>query len=169
MTIFDDKLSTLGLTVRLGANGPLEAMTSALLAGTGRPAVAIGSGGSAIMAEFFARCRTTLGHGVTIVQTPMEFVVSQDDWSDFDIWLFSAGADNPDIAGAFTAALGSAAKTVRLLTVNSQGATSLAAVGYDRAQVIVVPVAERKDGFLATHSLACLIHEGSGSVVASVA
>ncbi|MBX9933279.1 MAG: hypothetical protein K2Y56_17380 [Methylobacterium sp.] len=157
MTIFDDKLSTLGLTVRLGANGPLEAMTSALLAGTGRPAVAIGSGGSAIMAEFFARCRTTLGHGVTIVQTPMEFVVSQDDWSDFDIWLFSAGADNPDIAGAFTAALGSAAKTVRLLTVNSQGATSLAAVGYDRAQVIVVPVAERKDGFLATHSLVAMV------------
>ena len=157
MTIFDQKLLTLGMTVRLGADGPFGAVADALLAGASRPAIAVGSGGSAIMAEFFARCRSTLGHGKTVVQTPMDLVVSQDDLTDFDVWLFSAGADNPDIAGAFTAALASAAATVRLLTVNSQGETSLAAVGSDRAQVIVAPVAERKDGFLATHSLVAMV------------
>ncbi|MBI0538272.1 hypothetical protein D9599_22155 [Roseomonas sp. KE2513] len=157
MTIFDEKLATLSMTVRLGADGPFDEVNAALLAGAGRPAIAVGSGGSAIAAEFFARCRSTLGYGTTIVQTPMDLVVSQDDLSGFDIWLFSAGANNPDIAGAFTAALGSAAAAVRLLTVNPQGETSLAAGGSDRVQVIVAPVADRKDGFLATHSLVAMV------------
>lgn len=157
MTIFADKLATLPSTVRLAVTGPIEAIAAALHEGVGRPAVAIGSGGSAIMAEFFARCRSTLGLGLTIVQTPMEFVLAQDSWTDFDVWLFSAGADNPDAAGAFTAGLGSAAATIRLLTVNAQGSTALAAGRHDRAQVFVAPVAERKDGFLATHSVVAMV------------
>lgn len=157
MTIFADKLATLPSTVRLAVTGPAEAIATAVQEGTGRPAVAIGSGGSAIMAEFFARCRSTLGLGLTVVQTPMEFVLAQDNWADFDVWLFSAGADNPDVAAAFTAGLGSAAATIRLLTVNEQGSTALAAGRHDRAQVFVAPVAERKDGFLATHSLVAMV------------
>ncbi len=158
MTVFDEKLATLGLTVRLGGGGPIQAMAEALLESAGRPALAVGSGGSAIMAEFFARCRSTLRHGTTIVQTPMELVVSPDDLSGFDVWLFSAGADNPDVAAAFTAAMGSAAANVRLVTVNPQGETSLTATAAGgRAEVVVVPVAERKDGFLATHSLVAMI------------
>jgi fructoselysine-6-P-deglycase FrlB-like protein len=157
MTIFAEKLATLTATVRMGADGPIDAVASALRDGAGRPAVAIGSGGSAIMAEFFARCRSTLGLGPTIVQTPMEFVLAQDGWTDFDTWLFSAGADNPDVAGALTTALGSGAANIRLLTVNAHGATAIAAAKHDRVQVMVAPVADRKDGFLATHSLVAMV------------
>lgn len=157
MTIFAEKVASLVKTVRLGTHGPIAALACALQEAKCRPAVAIGSGGSAIMAEYFAQCRSTLGHQVTLVQTPMEFVLSQNDWTGFDVWLFSASADNPDVAGALTAAMGSAAVSVRLLTVNPQGTTAMAAAGHDRVQLLVAPVAERKDGFLATHSLVAMV------------
>lgn len=54
---------------------------------------------------------------------------------------------------AVEAALASAATGVRLLTVNAEGSAAVTAAGQDRCRVIVVPVAECKDGFLATHSL----------------
>lgn len=156
MTIFAEKLATLVDTVRIAANGPISAIATALRDAAGRPAVAIGSGGSAIMAEYFARCRSTLGHGVTIVYTPMDFVLSQDDMSDYNVWIFSAGADNPDSTAALTSALNSTKTNVTLLTVNAQGATAIAAAKEDRVRLIVAPVAERKDGFLATHSLVAM-------------
>jgi hypothetical protein len=40
--------------------------------------------------------------------------------------------------------------------VNARGATAVNAAQNDRARVIVAPVAERKDGFLATHSLVAM-------------
>lgn len=156
MTVFAEKLATLVETVRLGIGGPIPAIAEALRESAGRPVLAIGSGGSAIMAEFFARCRSTLGHGITVVQTPMDFIVSEDDMSGCDVWIFSAGADNPDAVAALTAALGSAATAVKLLTVNAGGAAAVTAARDERCRVIVAPVAERKDGFLATHSLAAM-------------
>lgn len=157
MTIFAQKLATLVGTVRAGVDGPIDDVAQALRGGVGRPAIAIGSGGSAIMAEYFARCRSTLGHGITHVQTPMDFVVMQDDVAGHDVWIFSAGADNADAAAALTAALGSSATNIILVTVNAQGASALAAGRANRAKLIVIPVAEKKDGFLATHSLVAMV------------
>lgn len=157
MTVFADKLATLVSTVRMGAAGPVEAVATALREGAGRPAIAVGSGGSAIMAEYFARVRSTLGLGLTVVQTPMEFVLAQSDWANFDVWLFSAGADNPDVAGALTTAVGSDATRILLFTVNAQGSTAMAAGRHARAHVLVAPVADRRDGFLSTHSLVSMV------------
>lgn len=156
MTIFAEKMESLPATVRLAANGPVDAIAAALREGDGRPAVAIGSGGSAIAAEYFARCRTTLGHAMTIVCTPMHFVSSQERWADFDVWIFSAGADNPDVSAALSAALGSSATGIRLVTVNAAGATAVTAAGTARCMTFVLPVADSKDGFLATHSLVAM-------------
>lgn len=156
MMIFSEKLTTLSETVRLVANGPIVATEEALRRTAGRPAIAIGSGGSAIMAQFFARCRSTLGHGITLIQTPMDFVVSQDDLSGHDVWIFSASADNPDTDAALSSALSSCASSVTLITVNAHGTAAIAA-SEANAQLIVVPVAERKDGFLATHSLIAMV------------
>lgn len=153
MTIFAEKLATLVKTVRAVAFGPIDATARALRFGDGRSAVAVGSGGSAIMAEYFAKCRSTLGLGVTTVQTPMEAVVSQRDLDGTNVWIFSAGADNPDAIAALAAALGSSAASITLMTTNAQGASAITAASDERVTVIVVPVAERKDGFLATHSL----------------
>ncbi|SFD51330.1 Hydroxymethylpyrimidine pyrophosphatase [Bosea sp. CRIB-10] len=157
MTIFAEKLATLADTVRLVADGPIEAVAAALREGAGRPAIAIGSGGSAIMAEYFASCRSSLGLGLTLVQTPLEFVLAPESCNGFSIWLFSAGADNPDVEGALKAAVASDAANVRLVTVNEWGSTAVAAANNSRAELIVVPVAERKDGFLATHSLVGMV------------
>jgi hypothetical protein len=155
MTIFAQKLSTLVETLRLGADGPFDAMAAALERSAGRQVVAIGSGGSAITAEYLARCRSTLGHGTTVVTTPMEYVVSRDDQPDHDVWLFSAGAGNPDAAAALEAALGGATNII-LVTVNGRGESALRAALSDRCTVIAVLVAEPKDGFLATHSLVAM-------------
>lgn len=166
MTIFAEKLSTLVDTVRAGGAGPIDAVAKALRGGTGRRAVAIGSGGSAITAEYFSRCRSTLGLGPTTVQTPMQAVLSQSELDGADVWLFSAGADNPDAAAALAAATGSGAASVTLMTVNADGASARAAAASPRASVIVVPVTERKDGFLATHSLVAM---GTATLAAAAA
>jgi hypothetical protein len=157
MTIFAQKLSTLVETVRLGASGPIHAMAAAMAQSAGRQVVSIGSGGSAIAAEYFARCRSTLTHGTTVVSTPMEYVLSREDQTDHDVWLFSAGASNPDAAGALQAALSSAAANIVLVTVNEGGLTAVRAAQSDRSTVIAVPVADPKDGFLATHSLVAMV------------
>ncbi len=156
MTIFAEKLATLVGTVRLCTQGPIGSLAACLEDSAGRTVMAIGSGGSAIMAEYFARCRSTLGHGLTIVQTPMDFVLTADDVSDRDIWIFSAGADNPDAVATMTAALGSSARAVKVVTVNASGAVAAAARNEDRCSLVVAPVSERKDGFLATHSLVAM-------------
>jgi hypothetical protein len=96
MTVFAEKLSGLVETILLVGEHGLGDLARAVAATRGRITVAIGSGGSMVTAEFFARCRITLDHGLTIVMTPMQFVLSLDDWVDADVWLFSAGAGNPD-------------------------------------------------------------------------
>jgi fructoselysine-6-P-deglycase FrlB-like protein len=107
--------------------------------------------------EYLARCRSTLALGPTTVMTPMQFVVGLENRSDADVWLFSAGADNPDIVAAFEAAIASRAGTIRLVTVNAGGALAVAAGARPDTEVIVLPVADPKDGFLATHSMVSMV------------
>lgn len=115
-------------TVRVGGMVPIDAVVEALLVSVSRPTMAIESGGSA--GEW---CRCTLGHSPTIVQTPMEFVF-QVDVDGHDVWLFSAGADNPNPAAAFNAAV----RCIVFLTGNSWGMISLAAEALrNRSRAIV--------------------------------
>ncbi len=157
MTIFAEKLLRLVETISLVANRQGTDVSQALRSSRGRTAVAVGSGGSIVAAEYFARCRSTLGLGVTMVMTPMELVLSMEDWSGCEIWLFSAGADNPDIAAAFRTAKRSRASSIHLMTVRESGATALMAAAHARSQVYVLPVADPKDGFLATHSMTAMV------------
>lgn len=155
--MFDEKLSRLADTIALAADWDASGLVKAMSLGEGRLAVAIGSGGSAVTAHYFARCRTTLGHGPTLIMTPMEFVLSMDEWNGADIWLFSAGAANPDIAAAFKAAIASRCRSVLLMTVRADGATAQAAASHPRGALFALPVADPKDGFLATHSMMAMI------------
>lgn len=157
MTVFSEKLRTIPGTISLVARADIRSLADALREGGHRVAFAIGSGGSAVCAEYLARCRSTLGFAPTIVQTPMELVLAGGDLRDCEVWLFSAGADNPDIAGALRAALLTNAAAVRLLTVRGDGATGAKAAAHPRCDVHVLPVAELKDGFLATHSMAATV------------
>ncbi|KQO52511.1 HAD hydrolase family protein [Methylobacterium sp. Leaf85] len=153
MSRFSEKLDTLSLTAELIASADMGALAEALRLGRYRPAVAIGSGGSAITAHYFARCRETLFEAPTLVVTPAEFVLGNDDLGQSDVWLFSASADNADSIASVVAARARGAANIQLLTRNAEGVAARAVAADLRNRVTIVPVAEAKDGFLATHSL----------------
>jgi len=157
MTVFSNKLDHLPDTAAMVVDANLKEIVDALRRGRDRIAIAVGSGGSAVVAEYFAHCRSTLSLPPTIVQTPMELVLGGGSLAGQDVWLFSAGANNPDIAAALQAALASDAASVTLLTVRGDGATALRAATLDRCRVQVLPVADPKDGFLATHSMMAMV------------
>lgn len=153
MSRFAEKLDTLLRTAELVASADLRALAEALRQGQRRPVVAIGSGGSAITAHYFARCRETLFEAATQVVTPAEFVLANDDLGQSDVWLFSAGADNADSIASVVAARARGATQIHLLTRNAAGAAVQAVVAEPGNTVTSIPVADAKDGFLATHSL----------------
>lgn len=157
MTVFSEKLSRLSETIELVCGECATTLAGALRGSRGRLAVAIGSGGSAVTAEYFARCRTTLQLGPTLVMTPMQFVMSMEQWGGSEIWLFSAGANNPDIGAAYHSASASQCGAIRLMTTRNNGATTIAAANNARASIFRLPVADPKDGFLATHSMIAMI------------
>ena len=151
MTRFAEKLDALGTTAGLLLQFDTAPLTARLAATAGRRTIAIGSGGSAIAATFLARCRETLWGEPTETASAMEMVVGHGDLHGAAVWVFSAGADNPDTVAALLAARARGAGTVDLVTKNPAGA-GVAALPPSGA-LHVVPVADAKDGFLATHSL----------------
>ena len=153
MSRFAEKLDTLLRTAELVASADMRALADAVRQGQHRPVVAIGSGGSAITAHYFARCRETLFEAASQVVTPAEFVLANDDLGQSDVWLFSAGADNVDSIASVVAARARGAVHIHLLTCNVAGAAAQAVAADSRNTVTNIPVADAKDGFLATHSL----------------
>ncbi|MEF3129389.1 HAD hydrolase family protein [Rhizobium leguminosarum] len=149
---FSEKLDRVGDTVALGIAADATALARAIDESRARPTIAVGSGGSAIAADYFARCRETLFSARTYVETPMQFVLGASSISDSDVWLFSASSDNADVQAAVETAIKRRARSIQLVTRNPDGqaATKARAAG---GQVHDVPVADRKDGYLATHSL----------------
>ncbi|MBX5012219.1 HAD hydrolase family protein [Rhizobium lentis] len=151
-TVFGEKLDTLPATLELFRRYDASLLANGIAQGARRHVLSIGSGGSAIAAEYFARCRDTLGLGPTTVQTPMQAVLDQCDLTESDVWLFSAGADNPDATAASRAALDRKARSIHLVTRNPDGAAA-GIIERGGGHIHAVPVAELKDGYLATHSL----------------
>ncbi|MGO7182497.1 HAD hydrolase family protein [Rhizobium brockwellii] len=149
---FSEKLDRVGDTVAIGAAADATALARAIEEGRSRPTIAIGSGGSAIAAEYFARCRETLFSARTYVETPMQFVLGASSISDCDVWLFSASSDNADVLAAVETATKRRARSIQLVTRNPDGQAATKARAA-RGQIHIVPVADVKDGYLATHSL----------------
>lgn len=152
MSNFRAKLDSLPKTIELSESSLWARLATALEADANTIVSAIGSGGSAVAAEFLGHCRTTLGFPPTLVSTPLDFVVEGPRTSSA-VWLFSAGAHNPDIAAALETALRHPALSVHLVTTATDGAAASRALNEARCQVHVIPVFDPKDGFLATHSL----------------
>jgi hypothetical protein len=146
------KLDALPATLDLVARFDPTALATSLGRGAGRHALAVGSGGSMVAAEYFVRCRDSLGLGPTSVATPMQTVVDHHPLDATQVWLFSASGDNPDVNAAVRAVADRGCADLNLVTRNPEGA---AADGLRRSggSVHVVPVADAKDGYLATHSL----------------
>ncbi len=152
MTRYSEKLDGLLQTVDQVLDAEFSQLASAIVMGADRPTIAIGSGGSAITAQYFGRCRETLFGGATDIETAAEFVLGNSDLKSSDVWLFSAGADNPDSVACVIAARARNAGRIIVVTRNPVGAAASGAIGHG-ANIFVVPVFAAKDGFLATHSL----------------
>lgn len=150
---FGQKLDELEQTLDLVLAEDHAALAEGLRDSHSRPVIAIGSGGSAVVATYFVRCRDTLGSAITRSSTPLDFTLGTKDMSDTDVWLFSAGADNPDFRGALRAAYARGARQIHVLTRRSDAPAMLGAEETANLAVHVIPVASEKDSFLATHSL----------------
>ena len=150
--IFTEKLDALTATLDLMASYDVGGIATALARGCDRHALAIGSGGSAIAAEYLLRCRDTLGLGPTTVATPMQGVLDHHRLDATDAWIFSAGGDNPDACAIAQALTDREAATINLITRNPHGAAA-AIVTRSGGTVHALPVADAKDGYLATHSV----------------
>ena len=154
--VFTSKLDRICETIMLAADGDHRNLSFALHACASVPVLAVGSGGSAIAAEILAACRTGLGHPPTTVVTPMSFVLDAAGAPGTHAWLFSASGGNPDILAAFDAACAEHGGQVDILTSGHDGPLALRAIERSRrkpgARLHLAPVADPKDGFLATHS-----------------
>ncbi|HEY9552822.1 HAD hydrolase family protein [Allosphingosinicella sp.] len=154
MTRFGEKIGELPQTLDLVLATDLSSLAQAIgRTTTAKSVIAVGSGGSAIAATYFARCRETLFGASTETMTPMDVVVGVGDLQDTDVWLFSAGADNPDFRAALHAARVRRAKRINLVTRRQDAVEVLGLGGSANVAVHVIPVANEKDSFLATHSL----------------
>lgn len=153
---FSAKLDSLPSTIYQCRNKDVSCLASEILRGRDRTAVLIGSGGSAISAEYFRRCRETFSFSQSNVETPMQFVSEMSGLQDSDVWLFTAGAENADVMAAAQSAYRRGASQINMITRNPHGRSAqyLQELG---GQVFSVPVSEEKDGFLATHSLVSTI------------
>lgn len=149
---FSGKLDELPATLDRFRGYEVGELADALGKGAGRYALAIGSGGSLIAAEYFARCRDSLGLGPTMVQAPMQAVLEHHGLKCTEVWLFSAGADNPDAVAAVHAVLDRDCERIHVVTRNPEGKAAVMAARCG-GSVYAVPVTDSKDGYLATHSL----------------
>lgn len=146
------KLDGLMATLDLVARFDPALIETSLTRGNGGHALAIGSGGSAVAAEYFVRCRDSLGLGPTSVATPMQAVADHYSLNATQVWLFSAGGDNPDMSASAQAAVDRGCMELNLVTRNPGGTAAAIVTGFG-GTVHVLPVADDKDGYLATHSL----------------
>jgi hydroxymethylpyrimidine pyrophosphatase-like HAD family hydrolase len=87
----------------------------------------------------------------------MEFVLADGSLVDTDVFLFSAGGNNPDILAAQQTAIARGARALHVVTNNGKGQLANVCADLPRAKAHILPTADVKDGFLATHSLASAI------------
>jgi hydroxymethylpyrimidine pyrophosphatase-like HAD family hydrolase/fructoselysine-6-P-deglycase FrlB-like protein len=152
--VFSSKIDRLYETIEAACMSDVGSLAEALERSAEYPVAAVGSGGSAVSAEFFSNCRSWMLHAPTAVATPMGFSLDPN-LPHWGVWLFSASGNNPDVRAAHDVATKEHARRIDLVTTRWRSAVTDAAVQGSRLHV--VPVAEEKDGFLATHSLASTI------------
>lgn len=154
--IFSSKLDRLRDTIEMAAREDHGSLATAIKSCAGTPVFAVGSGGSAIAAEFLATCRASLSHAPTSVVTPMSYVLEARGSLGLPAWLFSASGENQDIQAALSMAAAENVTSLDILTSGAEGTlakTARAMSGAANApRVHIAPVADPKDGFLATHS-----------------
>lgn len=149
---FSEKLNSLPNTIDLCRDARIDTLVNELRRSQELPAILVGSGGSAISAQYFRHCRETQSHGPSIIETPMQFSAGVASLRGYSVWLFSAGAENADALAAVESAFQRGASHVNMITRSPNGRAAMSLQRHG-GNIFSVPVAEIKDSFLATHSL----------------
>ena len=158
MSVFAEKLDGLLETLQAAATGTdIIRVGEALRRSLNRVVYAVGSGGSAIAAQYLSSCRQSLGSTLTVVQTPLQFALDDTDLRTAEVWLFSAGGSNPDILGALDAAFARNAQSVHLVTSSASSPLVDRLAGRTEGYVHLTATSGERDGFLATHSLVAAV------------
>lgn len=151
--VFASKLDRIEETLSLCFRTSHAALSHMMAQCAKRPVYCVGSGGSVIVAEFLAQCRAQLGFGLSSVVTPMAFALESGDATAAN-WFFSASGGNQDIQAAFEHGLRTSHRNLYVLTNAEDGPLAhLVRETGAGAACFVSPVADQKDGFLATHSV----------------
>jgi hypothetical protein len=150
-TVFASKLDSIDETLALCFQTSSKPLSRMLAQSAKRPIYSVGSGGSVILAEFLGQCRAQLGFGISSPVTPMAYVLENSDPAAAS-WFFSASGENHDIQAAYLHGIRDAPQDLFVLTNAANGALARLIREHGGA-CYVSPVADPKDGFLATHSV----------------
>lgn len=158
MTVFAEKLDGLPQTIRTAGDGTnVPVLGEAIRTGLQRIVFAVGSGGSAIAAQYLALSRQTLQAAPTMVQTPLQFTLDEQSLVETDVWLFSARGSNPDILAALDAAIARNARRIHLVTTSASSPLAERLAALPEGSIHITPTDGTRDGFLATHSMAAAV------------
>ena len=149
--VFASKLDRIHETLSLCFQTSHVALSHMIAQCAKRPVYCVGSGGSVVVAEFLAQCRAQLGFAMSSSVTPMAFALERSDPAAAN-WFFSASGENQDIQAAFEHGLRGSPEDLYVLT-NASGGALARLVQEHGGTCFVSPVADEKDGFLATHSV----------------
>lgn len=150
-SVFSSKLDRIGDTLELGFQADHQTLAQMLAECANRSLYSVGSGGSVVVAAFLAQCRTQLGFAMTLPLTPLAYALQTPEPKTAS-WFFSASGRNEDIQAAFAHGLSSSPGNLFVLT-NSEAGPLVRNARHHNCLCHVSPVADTKDGFLATHSV----------------
>lgn len=157
MSTFASKIDRLVDTLARRTDAEIRALAAALASGLSKRVVAVGSGGSAIAAEYLAVCRRSLSSADTHVQTPLEFVLGSEDLGDTDVWIFSASGANTDVIAVAHALRTRGCRRAHVVTREAESILKEVVAPLEGLTFHVLSTADPKDGFLATHSLVAVV------------
>ncbi len=115
--------------------------------------VIVGSGGSSSASYLLADLLQRRGRTCQVM-TPLELYHTRQQLGDSQVLLISASGRNKDINFAFKAALAQEPRAIGCLTMTSDNPLTRQAKRYSICEIFEFDIPTRKDGFLATNTLA---------------
>src|ERR1700732_1876115 len=152
MNVFEERLCALPITYAHAREASVDELAAEMRAASSLQVMAVGSGGSLIIAHLLARLIEREHRSLARAVTPLEFGVDPELARGKHLWLISAEGRNPDILAALELAV--AAEPARLTVLcNHTDAPLVAAAASIGGVCFVYPTQGQRDGFLATHTL----------------
>lgn len=148
---YERELAQLNATYLTAAMSGGAAMKPLLTCVEDRPAIFVGSGGAFAVAQFAADLHLSETGRVARAATPLEFG-SMRMHGETAVVMFSASGKHPDALMTVVAAKACSYAFIGVVTLRPESELPAGLRG-DRVQIVTVPSAVEKDGFLATNSV----------------